>query len=79
MPLNYTLKPKFPITRFLQTVDHCRGPVLFEDEEGGQLDLKSQLSKYLFLTMKPGEASLSRGRLVCEDEDALLLSDYINR
>ena len=75
--MSYSLKPGFQIIQFLQAVDECRGSVFFKGIEGELLDLKSQLCTYLFLTFRPGEAQLSEGRIVCDEEDANHLAAYL--
>lgn len=75
--MSYSLKPDFRITQFLQVVDECRGSVFFKDIEGNLLDLKGQLCKYIFLTLRPGEAQLSDGKIICDEEDAKHLASYL--
>lgn len=43
------LKPDAVLADFLQEVARCEGEVYFETTEGDILNLKSQLSKYIFL------------------------------
>lgn len=75
--MKYSLKSNINMVYFLQAVDHCDGDVYFEDTEGDHLNLKSQLCKYLFLTLKLGEEPLSHGQISCCPEDAGHLSEFI--
>lgn len=50
---------------FLQCIDKCKGDVYFKTKEGDVLNLKSQFSKLLFLTV------------VSADKDTILLNAYI--
>lgn len=53
--------------------------LIFKDREGDQLDLKSQLCKYLFLTIKPDDTRYSQGRITCEAEDAQILAAFLQQ
>lgn len=76
--MKYKLKPNIRRTLFLQTVDSCRGEIYFEDRKGDRLDLKSQLSKYLFLTIVPGEDLFSEGWITCQEKDSRLLASFLD-
>lgn len=65
------------MTKFLQIVDQCEDDIILEDPQGDRLDLKSQLCKYLFLTFTPGEPPLADASIVCSEEDARLLSEFL--
>ena len=65
--------------RFLQTIDQCAGEILFEDPEGDRLNLKSQLCKYLFLTIRPENAQFSEGHITCGEEDARVLAEFLQK
>ncbi len=75
--MKYQLKDEFDLLSFLKTIDGCRGEVLFESSRGDQLNLKSQLSKYLFLTLKPGDPYLSGSQVECSEEDGEKLSGFL--
>lgn len=75
--MKFELKQEFNLLGFLKTVDYCEGNVMFETLEGDRLDLKSQLSKYLFLTVKPGDSCLINSRIECSKEDAQRLAEFL--
>ncbi len=75
--MKYNLKPHINITDFLHTVDLCEEEVLFESREGDRLNLQSQLSKYLFLTVGLDLQYLKSCWISCTATDAVRLSDYI--
>lgn len=54
---------------FLQAVDQCLGDVIFRTPEGDVLNLKSQLSKYVFLAAaaSPQLHLISEGEVICSD------------
>ncbi len=65
---------------FLQAVDRCTGNVSFETPEGDILNLKSQLSKFIFLAAvaSPNINALANGKVLCEDTaDYPLLSEHL--
>lgn len=75
--MRYDLKYGISISDFLRTADLCEGAVLYEGRDGDSLDLKSQLSKYLFLAAERNPEYLFSGKICCEAPDAVKLSDYI--
>lgn len=75
--MKFDLKRGFPVVRFLRTVDQCAGEVLFESQGGDRLNLKSQLSKYLFLTFHPDDDALITGRVECSAEAAHQLAEFL--
>lgn len=75
--LKFDLKPDINMIDFLHTVDLCEGDVQFESFEGDILNLKSQFSKYLFLTAAPDMKYLSNCKISCTKEDAIIISKYI--
>ncbi len=62
---------------FLAAVDRCTDDVVYESPKGDRLNLKSQLCKALFLTLKPGEAYLRNGSIECCSEDSKILSSFL--
>ena len=64
--MKFDLKPQISMVSFLHTVDLCEGKVLFESADGDILNLKSQLSKYLFLTVAPDMKYLRHSKISCE-------------
>ena len=69
------LKSNVSPSEFLQRVDQCAGEVLYKTTEGDILNLKSQLSKYLFLIAvnAPKTTALHYGEITCEPEDCEIL------
>ncbi len=75
--MKYHFRSQINIAEFLHTVDLCKGAVLFETPEGDRLNLKSQLSKYLFLTVGLDLQYLKSCWISCTAIDAARLSDFI--
>ncbi len=75
--MNYSFRRQFDMTALLKRVELCRGEILFEAENGDKMDLKSQLSRYLFLTLRPSEAYIRNGWISCDEQDAALLGEYL--
>lgn len=74
------LKSNVPLAEFLQTVNLCAGEVLYQTDEGDVLNLKSQLSKYLFLAVLSADAAapMAAGEINCEDPlDYTVLGKYL--
>ena len=74
------LKENCNFPAFLQAVDRCTGKVSFETPEGDVLNLKSQLSKFIFLAAvsSPNIHALSKGEILCTDvTDYTLLADHL--
>lgn len=72
------LKETVSAADFLQYVDQCTGEVLYKTIEGDILNLKSQLSKYLFLIAvnTPEIAALRCGEISCQAEDFEILMPF---
>ncbi len=75
--MKYYFKPQINIAEFLHAVDLCEETVLFETQEGDQLNLQSQLSKYLFLTVGLDLQFLKSCWISCTVTDAARLSNFI--
>lgn len=73
----YDLKPKIRMADFILAVNHCEGPVTFETQDGDVLNLKSELSKYIFLAVSLEPKCLVSSKISCSPQDAALLTDYI--
>lgn len=73
------LKLDAALPDFLRQVDACAGEVLYSTPEGDCLNLKSQLSKYIFLAAANGEnTSLPSGQVICtESSDFETLRSYL--
>lgn len=70
------LKKEAKLVDFLQAAQHCLGEIYYKTTEGDVLNLKSQLSQYIFLAaLSSGKDTLlPEGEIVCdlpEDIDAL--------
>lgn len=74
------LKKNIAAADFLNQVDYCQGDIYYKTSEGDQLNLKSQLSKYLFLVAvnAPDSANLSEGEIVVNQSDYELLKEYLD-
>lgn len=72
------LKNAVSPAEFLQYVDQCAGEVLYKTREGDILNLKSQLSKYLFLVAvnAPETAALRCGEITCSSDDYEILKPF---
>ena len=68
------------VPAFLKVLDSCEGEVYLMTRDGDRLNLKSQLSKYLFLVAVNSEdsAGLREGVIRCEPEDAAILQEYLD-
>lgn len=75
--MKYKLKSGFDLVDFLKSVDRCSGEVEYEGENGDRLNLKSQLSKYLLLTVGQDESSMKGSRIRCSDEDGAILAEFL--
>ncbi len=75
--MKFSLKREFNPLSFLKAVDGCAGEVMFESAKGDRLDLKSQLCKVLFLTLKPEDPTLLDSRIECSGEDGGRLSEFL--
>ena len=67
------LKRDADLPAFLLKVDMCPGEVLYTTWEGDCLNLKSQLSKYVFLAAANAKPSsiLHSGSITCSESTAL--------
>lgn len=75
--MKFKLKEHIDMISFLQEVKACNNTVTFETPDGDILNLKSQLSKYIFLAAVPDSECLKNSMISCSKEDAVLLTDYI--
>lgn len=75
--MSYELKSGADIAAFLNAAGRCSGDVVFEDRNGNRLNLKNELSRYLFLAGEKDTVYVN-GKLFCNDEDAeTTLKNYI--
>lgn len=75
--MQYALKPKISIADFSRAVNRCVGEVTYETPDGDILNLKSELSKYIFLALSMDTSHAKTGKISCSTEDATLLTEYI--
>lgn len=75
--MRYALRPKIRAADFILAANCCRGAVTFETRDGGVLDLKSELCKYIFLAVSTDLENFESSTVSCTPEDAALLADYI--
>ena len=62
---------------FLQKVSECGGEVFMLSSEGDKLNLKSQLSKYLFVSVCTRAEVFCRCRILCDlPQDEAFLAPY---
>lgn len=72
------LKDKDSLVDFFHAVQECQGQVLYFSEEGDQLNLKSSLCQFLFLSALLHNPMLLNGRIACErEEDMLRLQPFL--
>jgi hypothetical protein len=72
------LKENIDFQKFFADVAKCRKDVFFISAENDQLNLKSMLSVYIFLTASRIPNLLKNGKLLFMDpEDRLVLQDYV--
>ncbi|SFG22214.1 hypothetical protein SAMN04487761_10854 [Lachnospiraceae bacterium C7] len=69
-------KKDVKVMDFLNDVRKCRGDVRFMTEEGDSLNLKSQLSEYIFLASVLTKDILHKGEIMLDDATDL---DYIEK
>ena len=68
------------VPSFLLQTDQCAGDVIYTTPEGDCLNLKSQLSKYIFLAAANAESAvfLLSGEIACSKaEDLEVLRPYL--
>lgn len=72
------LKNSFSPIDFLNQIKKCKSDVSFQTTEGDNLNLKSLLSEYIFLSLTSSSDILQNGQVICEsDEDYKILEDFI--
>ena len=71
------LRKNISYTDFLDRVDKCENDVFYKTLEGDIINLKSQLSKYLFLVAinAPG---LSEGEIEMNGDDYRMLEEFLD-
>lgn len=74
------LNPNPDLPAFLLQADLCTGDVVYMTPEGDRLNLKSQLSKYIFLAAANAESAVAllSGNIMCsKPEDLEILQPYL--
>lgn len=72
------LKENVNLLEFLQHVKHCKCDILFTTTDGDLLNLKSELSRYIFATIAGKEDFLLKGRITCSnEEDEQVLKNFL--
>lgn len=71
------LKEDVDVSAFLSAAEKCSGNVFLHTDKGDILNVKSLLSRYVFVSVcKPGE--LQKAQIICtNEEDYSVLSDYL--
>lgn len=68
------------VPSFLLCTDQCTGDVIYTTPDGDRLNLKSQLSRYIFLAAANAKSAafLLSGEIVCSAaEDVKILKPYL--
>lgn len=60
------LKNGVNFSDFLRSVKECEGDILFMTEEGDVLNLKSELSKYVFAMIAQNPALIAHATITCK-------------
>lgn len=72
------LKENIPVAEFLDTVRKCEGMVYFKTIEGDQLNLKSLLSQYIFVSIIDNSELMNNGVVDCSlEEDVAMLKEFL--
>lgn len=73
-----SIKPGISIPDFLKALDACQGDIVYQSKQGDCLDMKSQLCKYLFLSIAADlPEGAMQGTISCRQTDYFLLKDYL--
>ena len=78
MPV-HRLRGDIDVVDFLNTISGaCKGEVWFDTDQGDAIELKSELSRYVFLTMCEQDGFLRMGTLTfAEPRDAEALKRFL--
>ncbi len=72
------LKQGIDFSAFLHSAKKCRGEIWFVTEDGDQLNLKSLLSEYLFVTAAISSKVAEHGYIKCQlSEDFVCIQKYL--
>lgn len=73
------LKKEVDIQNFLETILTCKGEVFYHTRDGDHLNLKSQLSQFVFaIIYSKGHDMLTGEIMITDQADMHLLSDYLD-
>ena len=71
------LKESIDIQQFLKDVLKCKGDVCYSTNEGDYLNLKSQLSQFIFLIIYPKQNNMLSGQItITNNEDQMIIAKY---
>ena len=74
----YRLKEAVSHANFLKRIKDCRGEVLFETADGDVLNLKSQLSQFVFAASFLKPEIVQQAQVRCEEaSDYEILREYL--
>lgn len=72
------IKQSANLVEFLRIVNTCLGDVLFSTKDGDLLNLKSELSRYVFAALTPNTELLYSAVITCKDDrDYIRLEEYL--
>lgn len=72
------LRDDVDLLAFLNQIDKCKQDVYFKSTDGDNLNLKSQLSRYVMAVVANNRDFLLKGIISCKNEDDYkVLSDYL--
>lgn len=72
------IKQSANLVEFLRIVNTCLGDVLFSTKDGDLLNLKSELSRYVFAALTPNTELLYSAVITCKDDrDYVRLEEYL--
>lgn len=72
------LQKRIDYVAFLQSVRLCAGEVYFHTPAGDQLNLKSMLSEYVFISAAVNTDILDNGEVICQKpEDFPILAAFL--
>lgn len=75
---NTHLKSNIDVSEFLKSVRQCQGEVEFHTSEGDILNLKSTLSKYLFIAVSTDPGIFDNGVICCQkDSDYTIIERFL--
>lgn len=74
----YTLKQEVNFHDFFKQIQQCSADVYYVTAQNDYLNLKSELSRYLFVSAAASKGILSDGQIRCKDpQDYEKLKEYL--